>query len=1311
MKFILRKYTSAHNNQKLILGSSLSIVSAIALATASPVNAQVGIDSLNATYQNGTSTSYSTTVGDPCDANDYPGGCNSNINMQFGDGATNDLVLSGFTVGADNYSLVQLADEVGFRRIDGQGATGERNLVLFEYNTNNQIRTSYTNTLAGAMLGTTINRGVDNGFSNSGDTDVASNNIERIDYIIKAGLSVPGVSANDIGFLVLERGGNDPFQIAAITSLDASGKPNGFGPLRRIAPSTWGRSSFDINTAVMRREENEPNFRPSHLVGSQTISGVYTSIASLGLADGQTFYGYALFPNDIDSSNDLINLTDFPTDTSGASGEGGLDLMAGGGIFLKDGLTTVSGTLYEDSDGDDNLDGNEQKLPANITVRLLNNNNQQIATAMTDSNGAYTFFGVSNGNYRIRVDTTDTDIPNGYTLGTPNNLSVNVAGSPVTNQNFGFDVPVYTVSGTVYEDFGAGGNNNNTFDNGEETIGNVTVNLFADANNDGQADGAAVKTLETNSANGAYQFTDVAPGRYVIQVDTRDTDIPSTYAIGTPNPININVSADVTNQDFGFNTVSKTCPAGSFLPEQTFLNFQNPQLVSGSALGLGAVYRFPNVATDVDALVEIKSFNNATLTQIDVNNFGVQSAFQPEVRANSQNAGDYSVDFDIQFVQSGTSTPVELRKVLATGIDIDGDNVQVREASELGGNQFTSYAIDSDSRLTATQLSPTRVKFESTTTFNLNNITINPLNQGSAFYDNNTQKIEYRAGLIIDPGDANNVANQRLTSLVFDCVEYNQAVVNQEYKISGTVYEDFGASGNNNNTFDNGEGTIGNVTVDLFADSNNDGQPDSNTPVKTIETDAATGAYEFTEVIPGRYLIRVNTRDTDIPDTHAIGTPNPIQVNVSNSDITNQDFGFNTVSKTCPAGSFLPEQTFLDFQNPQLESGTALSVGAVYRFPNVAADIDALVEIKSFNNATLTQIDVNNFGVQSGFQPEVRANSQNAGNYSVDFDIQFVQSGTSTPVEMRKILATGIDIDGDNVQVREASELGGNRFTSYAIDSNSNLTATELSPTRVRFESTTTFNLNNITINPSNQGSAFYDSSVQKIEYRAGLIIDPGNANNVANQRLTSLVFDCVTYDLAVTNNPNVILVKRITAINGNRNQNPNDGTVLNQFVDDTSSPQQGNDNSPNWPDNYLLGAIDAGKVKPEDEIEYTVYFLNIGNGEAADVRVCDRITANQDFQPDAYAAGRGIQLKLGNNAQTNLTNANDNGDRAQLINPGGAVPANCNLQGGNTNGTLQIDITGNTGSPSLTTMPGSTGKGTPNNSYGLFRFTTKVQP
>ena len=434
----LFKNTAVSISNKLAAGTSLSI--AIAIATTTPANAQVGITNLDATYQTGTSSSYSTQVANPCNTSSYPSGCGSNINMQFGVGATNDLNLSGFSVGGDNYSLIQLADSIAFRRIDGQGATGERQLVFFEYNTNNEIRTSYTNTMAEAMLATTINRGVDNSFSN--DASTASNNLERIDYIISAGLAVPSASLNSIGFLVLERGGNDPFKIAAITSLDGSGKPNGFGTLQSVSTNTWGKVGPNIQTAVMRREENETEFRPSHLVGSQTISGVYISISSLGINPGQKIYGYALFPNDINDSNNLINLSDFPTTTSGGSGQGGLDLMAGGGIFMLDSLTTISGTLYEDSNGSNDLDGNEPKLPAGITVTLLDNNDNMVVTTTTDENGVYTFTGVTDGGYKIQVDTNDTDIPSEYTLGTSNDLPVTVSGSAVTNQNFGFDKPI-----------------------------------------------------------------------------------------------------------------------------------------------------------------------------------------------------------------------------------------------------------------------------------------------------------------------------------------------------------------------------------------------------------------------------------------------------------------------------------------------------------------------------------------------------------------------------------------------------------------------------------------------------------------------------------------------------------------------------------------------------------------------------------------------------------------------------------------------------------------------------------------------------
>lgn len=184
-------------------------------------------------------------------------------------------------------------------------------------------------------------------------------------------------------------------------------------------------------------------------------------------------------------------------------------------------------------------------------------------------------------------------------------------------------------------------------------------------------------------------------------------------------------------------------------------------------------------------------------------------------------------------------------------------------------------------------------------------------------------------------------------------------------------------------------------------------------------------------------------------------------------------------------------------------------------------------------------------------------------------------------------------------------------------------------------------------------------------------------------------------------NHAEVLLVKRITAING-LTTNPNDGTVLNTFVDSTTS---NNDNSTNWPASFLLGAIDAGKVVPNNEIEYTVYFLNSGDGAAGNVWFCDRIVGDQTYIPES------MKLNLGNNPEIALTDANDNLDRGEEIPGGTAVPSVCHLQGTNDRGTVMIGVTGTNGLPNLPFLPGSTGQGIPNESFGYFRFKTKVNP
>lgn len=436
-------------------------IGAIALGHQPITVGQTAITGLSASYQPGTSTSFNTTVANPCTTADYSV-CGSNITVEFGVGATNDLAVTSFTAGTDTYSLVRLADRIEFQRIDNPGVTGERQLIFFERSgsSRTRMRSSFSNTMEDVMLSALANRGLDNAFSNT-PGDVASNNIERIDYIISSGLTLPGAVQGGVGFLILERGGNDPFKIAAITSLDASGNPASFAPIKTISNATWGFSGFNFRTAVMRREANETLFRPSHATGSQPIDGVFISLTDLGISAGQTVYGYALFPNDVPTgsdSNDLVNLVGFPTDTSGASGEGGLDLMAGGGVYLTESLQIITGTLYEDLDMDNSLDGGEPRLPNSIEVILYEDTNNDgdydagldtfvQTTNTTGNNGGYNFIGVADGTYRIHVNLNDPDIPDGLGLDTPNDLEVVVTGTDQTNLDFGFE-PVVCNLGT-----------------------------------------------------------------------------------------------------------------------------------------------------------------------------------------------------------------------------------------------------------------------------------------------------------------------------------------------------------------------------------------------------------------------------------------------------------------------------------------------------------------------------------------------------------------------------------------------------------------------------------------------------------------------------------------------------------------------------------------------------------------------------------------------------------------------------------------------------------------------------------------------
>ena len=199
--------------------------------------------------------------------------------------------------------------------------------------------------------------------------------------------------------------------------------------------------------------------------------------------------------------------------------------------------------------------------------------------------------------------------------------------------------------------------------------------------------------------------------------------------------------------------------------------------------------------------------------------------------------------------------------------------------------------------------------------------------------------------------------------------------------------------------------------------------------------------------------------------------------------------------------------TTLDFSaTPTRESGTALAVGAVYRYASINTGIDALVRIVALNNgATLTTID-NNAAPAAG-QPDLRPffNPELGGSNarSADFQISFVVAGTNTPLPF-DFAATAIDVDGDSGSLREYAEFQ-NTYAEYLVNNPTNLSVNVTAPTagNTRFESTSTFTAPGIDPTANQNIVANFYAKTSGFRYRIGTL---GTGSSV---RLTSLQFTC----------------------------------------------------------------------------------------------------------------------------------------------------------------------------------------------------------
>jgi len=290
--------------------------------------------------------------------------CSGNLyTYTWSNGTDNLLQISSFNVNSKTLIIADLDSPiVRLRRVNNANVSGIRNIQYSESVTAPVVscpvprqldfKAPYNDDMTVFLNNRVLNQGTDNIFTNSGNSDGNNNNIERVDVIFQNGISAS--IADEAGFLFCERGNNlahDGFRIVPILSLDAGNDPALFGTVKTCVKGngtnngSWGHPALIdgnklLSVYVLRKDAADTYLRVSANV-NQEIGGVFFSLADLGIAASQVFYGYSLIGPDgtaNPTSSQLLNINDvaiYPTGTTEAQG-GGLDLIAVNTFFATE---------------------------------------------------------------------------------------------------------------------------------------------------------------------------------------------------------------------------------------------------------------------------------------------------------------------------------------------------------------------------------------------------------------------------------------------------------------------------------------------------------------------------------------------------------------------------------------------------------------------------------------------------------------------------------------------------------------------------------------------------------------------------------------------------------------------------------------------------------------------------------------------------------------------------------------------------------------------------------------------------------------
>ena len=550
---------------------------------------------------------------------------------------------------------------------------------------------------------------------------------------------------------------------------------------------------------------------------------------------------------------------------------------------------TIKGTIYRDADRSESLEDGE-KLYQGVTVDLLDNAGNVVATTTTDAHGAYAFTNLEEGTYKVRVrkegpivDLDQTEDPDATKDNTSGDITLELNDPIKENVNFGY-ISDNSISGTVYRD----DNRSGALNSGESGYPEQTVQLL-------DKDGTVIATTKTD-ANGMYSFDKLPDGTYSVKVvkdgalaDNEQTGDPDSTLDNASEPITLD-EANPTKKDVDFGYVPDYFIKGTIYRDgnRSGALDTDEKLYEGVTVQLrdadGTVVA--TTTTDADGAYSFDKLPAGTYTVTVVQDgpiAGLEQTGDPDATKDNasesitlNNDNPSTTDVNFGYVNNNSLSGTVYRDDSRNG-DQDG--------TEPGYSGVTVQLLDKDGQVIATTTTDANGKY-SFSKLPDGTYSVKVVKDGELA---DTEQTE-------DPDATKDGASEPVTlgedNPTKDHIDFGYV---PDYSIHGLVYRD----GDRNETHGAGEKGYANQTVEL---RDKDGKV-----VATTTTDE-NGAYSFSKLPAGDYTVKVvkdgaltdldQTEDPDSTKDSASGV-----ISLSNDHRTRTDVNFGYIANNSINGS------------------------------------------------------------------------------------------------------------------------------------------------------------------------------------------------------------------------------------------------------------------------------------------------------------------------------------------------------------------------------------------------------------------------